>query len=290
MANTVTTRNAVPRGVVVLFAVTAVAITVTLALGSTVCATDASASCPNWPGCYVGRLTPLDATQPWVEFIHRVISASVGLFALASVIVGMVYRHADKLLAALPIVALLGALTSGVFGMMTIKWGINSVEASFDLLAAIISMGAMWRAYFVARKPRSSWRWNGRTKLGIGAVAFLVIGHFFAVQVAGCGSLTRCMCWAMFVRGAGDGPFAGWIAQQAIMGIGMLLAIVSLVARWGRRNGWDILCAVFIVIELVVGVLIAVNGSSHGLGTLHAIPAVLILCLTMTATMRSARG
>lgn len=111
MANTVTTRNAVPRGVVVLFAVTAVAITVTLALGSTVCATDASASCPNWPGCYVGRLTPLDATQPWVEFIHRVISASVGLFALASVIVGMVYRHADKLLAALPIVALLGALT-----------------------------------------------------------------------------------------------------------------------------------------------------------------------------------
>ena len=240
MANTVTTRNAVPRGVVVLFAVTAVAITVTLALGSTVCATDASASCPNWPGCYVGRLTPLDATQPWVEFIHRVISASVGLFALASVIVGMVYRHADKLLAALPIVALLGALTSGVFGMMTIKWGINSVEASFDLLAAIISMGAMG--------------------------------------------------WAMFVRGAGDGPFAGWIAQQAIMGIGMLLAIVSLVARWGRRNGWDILCAVFIVIELVVGVLIAVNGSSHGLGTLHAIPAVLILCLTMTATMRSARG
>ncbi len=78
MTNTVVTRNSVPRGVVVLFAITAVAITVTLALGSTVCATDASASCPNWPGCYVGRLTPLDATQPWVEFIHRVISASGG--------------------------------------------------------------------------------------------------------------------------------------------------------------------------------------------------------------------
>lgn len=40
MTNTVTTKNAVPRGVVVLFAVTAVAITVTLALGSTVCATE----------------------------------------------------------------------------------------------------------------------------------------------------------------------------------------------------------------------------------------------------------
>ena len=84
MTSTVATRNAVPRGGVVLFAVTAVVITVTLALGSTVCATDASASCPNWPGCYVGRLTPLDATQPWVEFIHRVISASIGLLAVAS--------------------------------------------------------------------------------------------------------------------------------------------------------------------------------------------------------------
>lgn len=187
MTNTVATKNVVPRGVVVLFAVTAVVITVTLALGSTVCATDASASCPNWPGCYVGRLTPLDATQPWVEFIHRVISASVGLVAVASVIAGVVYRRADKLLVALPVVALLGALTSGV---MTIKWGINSIEASFDLLAAIISMGAMWRAYFVARKPRSPWIWNGWTKLGIGAVVFLVVGHFFAVQVAGSGSLT----------------------------------------------------------------------------------------------------
>ena len=63
MTNTVVTRNSVPRGVVVLFAITAVAITVTLALGSTVCATDASASCPNWPGCYVGRLTPVSYTH-----------------------------------------------------------------------------------------------------------------------------------------------------------------------------------------------------------------------------------
>ncbi|MSS46654.1 cytochrome C oxidase subunit I [Cutibacterium sp. WCA-380-WT-3A] len=285
-----TTRNTVPAGAAILFAVTAIAITVTLALGSTVCATDASASCPNWPGCYFGRLTPLDATQPWVEFIHRVISASVGLFAVASVIVGVAYRRADKLLVVLPVVALLGALTSGVFGMMTIKWGITSVEASFDLLAAIVSMGAMWRAYFVARRPGAPWMWNGRTKLGVGAVVFLVAGHFFAVQVAGPGSLTRCMGWAMFVRGAGDGPLAGWVAQQTVTGIGMLLAIVFLAARWGRRNGWDILCAVLIVIELVVGVLIAAHGSNHGLGTLHAVPAVLILCLTMTATMRSARG
>ena len=121
-------------------------------------------------------------------------------------------------------------------------------------------------------------------------MVFLVVGHFFAIQVAGPGSLTRCMGWAMFVRGAGDGPLAGWVAQQAIAGIGMILAIVFLLARWGRRNGWDILCAVLIVIEIVAGILIAVNGSNHGLGTLHAVPTVLILCLTMTATMRSARG
>ena len=162
MTNTVATRNAVPKGVTILFGITAVVITVTLALGSTVCATDASASCPNWPGCYVGRLTPMDATQPWVEFIHRVISASVGIFAVASVIVGIVYRRVDRLLVALPIVALLGALTSGIFGMMTIKWGINAVEASFDLLAAIISMGAMWRGssspptMAAGRAPRGS--------------------------------------------------------------------------------------------------------------------------------------
>lgn len=285
----VTARDVLPRGVRVLFGVTAAAIVITLALGSTVCATDASASCPNWPGCYVGRLTPHEATQPWVEFIHRVISASVGLLALASVVVGIIHRRADRLLVVLPVVALLGALTSGVFGMMTIKWGINSVEASFDLLAAIISMGAMCRAVFVARRPGAKWVWTRPARIGVAAVVLLVMGHFGAVLVAGKGSLTRCMGWAMFVRGPGDGPLAGWIVQQSLSGLGMVLTVALIVSRWRHHDGWDVLLAVLVVLEVVVGIVIAVNGTNHGIGTAHAVPATLILCMVMTTAMRSAR-
>lgn len=282
-----TPAGSVPRWMQVLFAVTACLITVTLALGSVVCATDASASCPNWPGCYVGQLTPRAHTQPVVEFVHRVISSSIGLFAVASVIAGVVFRRRDRKLVVLPVVALLGALVSGVFGMMTIKWGINSFEAAVDLLAALVSMGAMWRAWFVARHPGARWNWRREVRLGAAACIVLVVGHFCAVLVAGSSSLTRCMGWALFVRGAGDGPLAAWVAQQIVMAIGELLAIAVVVVRLRRRrNLWDLLLAALIVVVLVTGAIIAAAGANDGLAVVHAVGTVLVLNLLMTGTIR----
>lgn len=278
-----------PRWMQVLFAATAVLITITLALGSTVCATDASASCPNWPGCYVGKLTPSAHTQPVVEFIHRVISSSIGLFAVASVLAGVAHRRRNRALVVLPVIALLGALTSGVFGMMTIKWGINSVEASLDLLAALIAMGAMWRAWFVTRHPGAGWTWRPRVRWGVAAVVTLMAAHVGAVLVAGSSSLTRCMGWALFVRGVGDAPLAGWAVQQAVMAVGELLTIGLVVMRLRHRvTLWDLLLAALVVMVLVVGVVIAAAGANDGLAVVHAVGTVLILNLVMTGTMRDA--
>ncbi|AXE39297.1 COX15/CtaA family protein [Acidipropionibacterium virtanenii] len=277
----------VPGWVAWLFAITGILITVTLALGSTVCATDASASCPNWPGCYVGRLSPQAHTQPVVEFVHRVISSSIGLFGLASVVAGWLHRRRNRMLVVLPLVALLGALASGVFGMMTIRWGINKFEAALDLLAALISMGAIWRAWFVARRPDSRWHWNARSRLGAAAVGTLVAGHFLAVLVSGSGSLSRCMGWALFVRGAGDGPLVAWGLQQAVMVVGELLTVAVLVARLRHRvSAWDLLLAILVVVVLATGILISAAGAQEGLDVAHAVGTVLILALVMTGTMR----
>lgn len=281
----------IPGWVVWLFAITGILITITLALGSTVCATDASASCPNWPGCYVGRLTPQAHTQPVVEFVHRVISSSIGLFGLASVIAGWFHRRRDRMLVLLPLVALLCALVSGVFGMMTIKWGISKFEAALDLLAALVSMGAMWRAWFVARHPGSRWHWNTRTRLGAAAVGTLVAGHFLAVLVSGSDSLTRCMGWALFVRGVGDGPVVAWGLQQAVMAVAEVLTVAVLVARLRHRvNAWDVLLAVLVLVVVATGILIAAGGAQEGLDVTHAVGTVLILNLVMTGTMRDSQN
>lgn len=279
-----------PRWVVVLFAVTASVITLTLALGSMVCATDASASCPNWPGCYVGQLIPRPAYQPVLEFVHRVIAASVGLLALAGVVVGVLQRHRSKLLLVLPLVALAGALTSGVFGMMTIKWGINRVEAAFDLLAAIISMGAMWTVWYVARDPDRRWSWGRDAVLGAVAIGCLVASHFGAVLVAGAGSLTRCMGWPMLVRGAGDGPLVGWVVQQGLGVIGVAAAVAVLIrSRQRGRRVRFLLLNVVIVAEVATGIVVATNGATHLLGVIHGVCASAALALLMTGTVDDAR-
>lgn len=283
--------KAVPRWMEWLFLVTGALITVTLALGATVCATDASASCPNWPGCYVGRLTPQAHTQPVIEFVHRVISSSIGLFGLASVVAGWFYRRRSRMLVVLPLVALLCALVSAVFGMMTIRWGINKFEAALDLLAALVSMGAMWRAWFVARHPGDGWHWNARVRLGMGTVGALIAGHFLAVLVSGSESLTRCMGWALFTRGVGDGPLWAWILQQAVMTVGEAATILLIVVRLRHRaNAWDLLLAVLVALVVVVGVLISVGGANDGLAVTHAVGTVLVLNLVMTGTMRDSQA
>ena len=80
----------------------------TVALGSMVCATDSSSTCPAWPVCYADQVGPnLQASlgeNPILEFVHRVIA-----FGALCLLAASAYRlrgHRDRRLGLLPWVAL----------------------------------------------------------------------------------------------------------------------------------------------------------------------------------------
>ncbi len=273
---------------VTLYRVAAVITFAAVALGSLVCATDSSAACPNWPGCYVGQLMPQAALNPVIEFVHRVIAVSTGPALLLAALFGLRHRR-DLTVSVLPWVALAGALTAGVFGMLTIRVGLTTVQGATDLGASLIAMLAMTTAAVaLSRTPRRA-RLTPTGRYAWAAVGTLWLVHVTGVFAAGKGSLTRCVSCPVWGVVAIDGPV--WLQTVrmllAAVAIGLIVAAIVTGFRTPGVRPLTLVAAVLLVVELAVGLVILANGTNH---TLSSVYAVSMVCLLWTTALIAARA
>ena len=273
---------------VTLYRVAAVLTFAAVALGSLVCATDSSASCPNWPGCYVGQVMPQVALSPIVEFIHRVVAVSTGPVLLAAALVGL-RRRRDLTVAVLPWLALAGAFAAGVFGMLTIRVGLSTPQAATDLGASLIAMVAMTTAAVaLSRTPRRARRTPTAT-YAWAAVGTLWLLHVTGVFAAGQGSLTRCVSCPVWRIVPIDGPVWLQVARMALAAVAIAF-IVAAIATGARTPGvrpLTVAAGVLLVVELAVGLVILARGTNHALSSVYAVSMV---CLLWTTTLIAARA
>ncbi|SDB90153.1 cytochrome c oxidase assembly protein subunit 15 [Raineyella antarctica] len=267
-----------------------------VALGSLVCATDSSAACPNWPGCYVGQVLPGGGINPLIEFVHRVIAVSTGPLLLAAALLGLRLRHRtpggrriDPVVQVLPWIALAGALAAGIFGMMTIKWGLSKSQGAADLGGSLIAMVAMTTAAVArARTPR-------RTSLTVtgqfawGAVALLWLVHVTGVFAAGKGSLTRCVSCPVWQVVDIDGPV--WLqATRMVLAAVAIVMVAAAIVTGIRTEGirwYAAVAAVLLVVELSIGLVIRQGGTTYPLSSVYAVSMVGLLWTTTLIAARS---
>lgn len=275
-------KGAVPGAVTrAVFVAAAIVTFAAVALGSVVCATDSSAACPNWPGCYVGQIAPEAQLNPILEFVHRVVAVSSGPLLLAAAIVGL--RVRDALVKVLPWVAFVGAMIAGVLGMLTVKVGISKAWAAFDLGASLIALIAITvAAVCVLRYPR---RWQPDTtgRLAWGAVGVLYAFHVCSVLVAGPGSLTRCMSWPVWRIVEADGGVA-WQWVRLILG-GIAAVLTVLVALQGMRRRdtrvFGAVLAVLVMCEVAMGLTVVAHGAGLTVKAWYAALAAATFCLSV---------
>lgn len=274
---------------VTLYRVAAVLTFAAVALGSLVCATDSSAACPNWPGCYVGQLMPRVALNPIIEFVHRVIAVSTGPVLLAAALVGL-RRRRDLTVAVLPWVALAGAIAAGVFGMLTIRVGLTTPQGATDLGASLIAMITMTTAAVaLARTPRTAHRSPTGT-YAWAAVGTLWLLHVTGVFVAGKGSLTRCVSCPVWRVVPIDGPVWLQVARMALAVVAIAFVVTAVVTgvRTTGLRATAVVAAVLLVIELGVGLVILARGGTNP--ALSSIYAVTMVCLLWTTTLLAGRA
>ncbi len=279
-----------------LYRVAAVITFAAVALGTLVCATDSSAACPNWPGCYVGQVMPEGAINPVIEFVHRLVAVSTGPILLAAALAGLrrsrrtpAGRRIDPVVQVLPWLALAGALTAGVFGMMTIKWGLTTSQAAADLGASLIAMVAMTTAAVAqARTPHRV----GLTRTGRyawGAIALLWVVHVTGVYAAGPGSLTRCVSCPVWDVVEIDGPV--WLqVTRMVLAAAAIILIGAAVVTGLRTDGirwYAVAASVLLVLELVVGLVIRAQGTNDVLSSVYGVTMVALLWTTSLIAARS---
>lgn len=118
-----------------------------MALGSATRVMNAGLSCPDWPLCY-GELVPTQQMnlQVFLEWFHRVVASSMGLFAIALVVLAGWFRK--SLPTWLPW-ASLGAL--GLVIVQGILGGLTVTELlRFDIVTAHLATGLLFFSTLVA--------------------------------------------------------------------------------------------------------------------------------------------
>ncbi len=271
-----------------LFGIAAVVTYAAVAMGSLVCATDSSAACPNWPGCYVGQVLPAGRLNPLIEFVHRVVAVSTGPVLLAAALAALPRRR-EPAVRWLPWVALAGAVVAGVFGMLTIRVGLTTTQAAADLGFSLIAMIAMITAAQAVRRTPRRWELGRAGAYAWGAVAVFFAVHVSGVFAAGPGSLTRCVGCPAWTIVAIDGPVPLQIARiVAALGALVLTGAALLTARHDGTS--PVLLAVtggLVVLELAAGLLMVTLGTSSVLGSVHSVTMVTLLAAITLVAARS---
>lgn len=270
----------------------AILVFVTVALGSVVCVTDSSSSCPAWPACYPDQFGPELRTgwleNPIIEFVHRAISFSALVLLGWSGWLGR--RHADVRVRVLPWVALACAIGSAVFGMMIILFTLPLSLSVLDLAFALIAL-CLITVTAAALRPGLQRPSRPISTLAGSTFGLLVAMHLLGSIVAGAtsegtGSFTRCLSWPLWHLVEIDRFPALQVVRIAMAGAGIVLIALLVVAllRAGQR-ALAVTLGILVIVELAAGAAISAAGITAGqtngiqatLAVVYSLVAVAIL-------------
>lgn len=270
------------------FTAAAVLMFASIVMGAVVASTQSSAACPNWPGCYDGRFLPSGETQlatnPVIEFVHRAIAGATGPVVLIAALLGL--RLADRLPKILAWVGLAGTLAAGVFGMLTVKYGIPWGVDVLDLGSALVGTVAMIHARVLLTRPVRAPR--AAAGPAWAALGVLWVMHLLGIAVAGHLSFTRCLSWPIGILHADRWPIVQGFRLVLAAAALILIAVTVVRTLRGRElhaGAWAVV--ILMVAELALGAGFLGDRGSVGLRTVYAVVAAFLFGAVALLASRS---
>ena len=165
--------------------VTIAAVFFLIFVGGVVRASGAGMGCPDWPKCFGRWVPPTDVSQlpanyqeiyahrgykdtefnalkTWIEYVNRLIGASIGLMILATLLLSLSYWSTDKQVVAASVGAFIMVGFNGWLGSVVVKTNLVPVIITLHMIAAL--MNAALLIYALARSQRADPRYGVVTK------------------------------------------------------------------------------------------------------------------------------
>lgn len=267
----------------------------TIGLSAFMRLSQAGIGCADWPLCYGARLGEMPSGEPGVlaaRLAHRVVAAAALLLVVVMLMLSLAPRPRLRREARLSLALLLLALALAVLGIVTPGARVPAV-AMGNLLGGFAMLALCWRLAAPAAAPGlGRWAWAGLSLLVLQvALGVLVSASYSVLSCSGlvdCSQAAQATGWDWRVldpwRVPGvDAPVplpragapAPWLHR--VLGLGMLALLSGLAWQaWRRgRRTEGLALLVLVVLQAVLGPLLAAT----------AFPIALVLAHNLTAAM-----
>ncbi|MEO8609746.1 MAG: COX15/CtaA family protein [Chloroflexota bacterium] len=188
-----------PRWFTRLAVITALLTLALIVIGAVVRVSDSGLGCGNdWPLCNGSIIPPLDNITAWIEWSHRLVAMSIGVFGIAMLIAVFRTQRSNKLAVGATIVAaLLYAAQSGLGGSV-VKADLSPTLVTLHLGTAMLLLASLLlAAVFSAYHPTVHYKSDQLTILiyFTTAIAFIII--LTGGLVRGSGATLACVDWPL---------------------------------------------------------------------------------------------
>ncbi len=268
-----------------------------IVFGAVVRVTDSGLGCgSDWPLCNGTLFPPLDNITAWIEWLHRLFAALIGLFGLATLAVAWRrYRQVDRRVLSMTVTAaILFVLQSGL-GAVVVFLELPPTFVTLHLGGAMLLMAALLTAAVLAgHKPSAVERVDSVPMLAAAnaAMAFLVI--LTGALVRGSGATLACTTWPLCDGGAVL-PF-----DQSLLAVinmihrlsvaAMSIMLVILIGQVYRKREQALIrrialgAAALQILQIGVGALFVFSAAGREWGAVHVGLAAAVWGMLVTLT------
>jgi len=251
-----------------------------IVLGAVVRVTDSGLGCgDDWPLCNGTIFPPLNNVTAWIEWSHRLVAMSIGVFGIGMLVTVFRSHRSNRLaVGATVLAAILYALQSGI-GRGVVKAELSLTLVAFHLGTAMLLLAALTVAA-VAGRYRAGLgyaRDNVTTLVYINAALSLVV-ILLGAMVRGSGATLACTDWPLCngqVLPFAQGQLATihMIHRFAVLALGItLLMLVWYAYQYrpaGRARAMATLTFVLYLAQAGVGAMFVMSAAGPLLGAAH---------------------
>lgn len=250
--------------------------------GAVVRVTDSGLGCGNsWPLCNGTIFPPLDNITAWIEWLHRLFAALIGLLGIGMLVLAVQwYRKRDnRVLVATVIAAILFALQS-ILGAIVVVLDLPPTFVTLHLGVAMLLLAALLVAGMIAwYQPSTSYGADNVSLLAYMNAGFALLIILTGALVRGSGATLACTEWPLCNNGAilpfdqGQLAVIHMMHRLAVAALGATLLILVWQVLKNRSQvivrQLAILAGVFYLLQAGVGAMFVLSVASSEWGALH---------------------
>jgi len=273
--------------------VTAIFAYLQIALGGLVRVSGSGLGCPDWPLCH-GRPYPPADPHAIIEYSHRAVGSVTGILIIATVVLAwVVFRSRRPIVAWLATASLIGVVGEGVLGGIVVANELQPWLVVVHLGLAMIILGFLVSAVVMAAPPSPGAPDRSFRRLMAGVTGLTYLMLLTGSTVVASNADRACQTWPLC--GGGFAPdFSGanaytMLHRGAVLVVGILIvyALVTAIARWGRQSGIGRSAAaalLVLAVQIAIGAGAALTDNAFFNG-LHVALATLVWSGVLTCAM-----